>query len=418
MKVFALVDANHFYCSCERVFDPYLDGQPVVVLSNNDGCVIARTPEAKALGIKMGVPLFQIRDQVAQHGVKVYSSNYTLYGDMSLRVMEVLHRFTPNLEIYSIDEAFLDLSGFAHQDLTDYGQTIRQTVWQWTRIPVSIGIGHTKTLAKLANRLAKQSASGVFNLTQTEIESILVITPLEDIWGIGRRYGRSLKEFGIETALDLRNANLDWAKQRYGIVMQRLIYELRGQPCLPLELVAPSRKSLMVSRSFGQPVTTLEHLKEAIATYTSRAAEKLRQHKLAAGVIQVFANTNRFEDNPYSDVASFTLPVTTNDTAELLHYALRIGETLYQRDYEFKKAGVLLLNIVPENQRQTHLFDERDRDRAQQLMKVMDQINRQFGAGTLRYAVSGLERSWSLKSAHCSPRYTTRWQEVPLVIAR
>jgi DNA polymerase V len=418
MKVFALVDCNNFYVSCERVFDPRLGGKPVVVLSNNDGCVVARSQEAKALGIKMGVPVFQIRNLITQNQVKVYSSNYTLYGDMSLRVMEVLNCFTPRMEVYSIDEAFLDLTVFTHLDLSDYGQTVRQTVRQWTGIPVSVGIGHTKTLAKIANDRAKQLGTGVCDLSAITLDGVLAETDVGDIWGIGRQYAKSLRGCGIQTALDLQQADLGWVKQRYGIVMQRIVYELRGQSCLPLELAAPPKKSLMVSRSFGHTVTTAGYLKEAIATYTSRAAEKLRQHQLAAGVLNVFVMTNRFGDNPFTDTAALSLPVTTNDTGELLNYALRCGNNLYQPGYEYVKAGVLLLNLVSATQRQIVLFDERDRERFQKLMEVMDTINRQFGAGTICYAATGLRQPWKLKAAYCSARYTTCLQEVPTVIAR
>ena len=414
-KVFALTDCNNFYVSCERVFNPKLEQQPVVVLSNNDGCVVARSPEAKQLGIKMGVPLFEIRDLIARHQVRVYSSNYTLYGDMSFRVMDTLATFTPTLEVYSIDEAFLDLSGFSHFDLTEYGQCVRQTVRQQTGIPVSLGLAPTKTLAKLANRLAKRCSSGVFDLASADVSAVLEATPLEDLWGIGRRYTASLQERGYSTALDLRDADLAWIKQRYGVVMVRTVLELRGQSCLPLELVTPPRQSLMVSRSFGRPVTSLTYLQEAIATYTSRAAEKLRQQHLAAGILHVFARTSRYGSAPYSDTVATSLPVATSDTAELLHYASRCGEALYQSGLQFSKAGVLLLQLVPDTEVQTNLFDTRDRTRDRKLMATVDQLNRQFGAGTVRFAAVGLQQPWALKAAHRSPRYTTRWQDLLVV---
>ncbi len=418
VKVFGLADCNNFYVSCERVFNPKLEGKPVVVLSNNDGCVVARSQEAKRLGIQMGVPIFQIRHLVEQHQVQVYSSNYTLYGDMSMRVMDVLAEFTPALEVYSIDEAFLDLSGFTHQGLNDYAQSLRQSVKQQTGIPVSIGMGPTKTLAKVANNLAKKCGSGVFDLATADRDEVLAATALEDLWGIGRRYAQSLQQHGYQTALDLRDADLGWVKQCYGVVMVRTILELRGQSCLPLELVPPARQSLMVSRSFGQPVTCAAHLKEAIATYTSRAAEKLRQYQLAAGVLNVFARTSRFGDAPYSDTVVASLPIATSDTAELLHYALPCGEALFQEGHRFSKAGVLLLNLVPDHQIQGSLFDDLDspqRERSRKLMSVVDQLNRQFGAGTVRFASTGLKQPWALKSAHRSPRYTTQWGELLVV---
>ena len=414
-KVFALADCNNFYVSCERVFNAKLERQPVVVLSNNDGCVVARSQEAKQLGIQMGVPLFEIRALIAQHRVRVYSSNYTLYGDMSTRVMDTLSTFTPTLEIYSIDEAFLDFSGFSQRNLTAYAQSVRQTVKQQTGIPVSLGLAPTKTLAKLANKLAKCSSSGVFDLATVDTHAVLATTPLVDLWGIGRQYAKSLQEYGYSTALDLRDADLAWIKQRYGIVMVRTVLELRGQSCLPLELVAPPRQSLMVSRSFGRPVTTLTHLQAAIATYTSRAAEKLRQQSLAASVLHVFARTSRYGDTPYSDTVVTSLPVATSDTAELLHYATRCGEALYQPGLQFSKAGVLLLNLVPDTQVQTNLFDTRDRTRDRKLMATVDQLNRQFGAGTVRFAAVGLQQPWALKATHRSPCYTTRWQDLLIV---
>jgi len=417
MSIFSLCDANNFYVSCERVFNPKLEGKPVVVLSNNNGCVVARSPEAKALGIQMGAPVFKLRGLLQQHQVEIFSSNYTLYGDMSARVMEVLSQFTPNIEVYSIDEAFLDLSGFSHLNLTDYGVDLRQMVKRWTGIPVSVGIGETKTLAKIANGIAKKSVSGVFDLLNSDVEEVLGAIALEDVWGIGSRYAQSLQAHGLQTALDLRNADLHWIKQRYGVVLQRTCYELRGRSCLLLEEAPAPRKSLMVSRSFGQPVTTLEHLKEAIATYTSRAAEKLRRYKLAAGVIQVFASSGHFTNTPYNGALSATLPTTTNDTAELLHYTLRCAERLYKSDCEFRRAGVLLLKLGPENQQQINLFDQRDRERSRKVMEAIDQINGQFGAGTIRYAVAGLKQPWLMKAAKRSPKFTTTWEDIPEVKA-
>jgi len=416
----ALVDCNNFYVSCERVFNPALEGKPVVVLSNNDGCVVARSPEAKALGIKMGTPIFQLRDAIAQHRIQVYSSNYTLYGDMSQRVMEVLSGFTPSIEVYSIDEAFLDFSGFAGRDLTAYGQTIRQTVRQWTGIPVSVGVGATKTLAKLANRQAKRSGSGVCVLEPERVETVLEAIALEDIWGIGRRYAVSLQSYGINTALDLQQADLDWVKQRYGIVMVRLVYELRGVSCLPLELVTPPKKSLMVSRSFGQTVTTLADLKGAIATFVSRAAEKLRRHQLNASVMTVFASSSRFQGEYYSRGATVSLLVATNQTPELLAGAMEGVERLYQPGVAFKRAGVLMQGLTPEQAVQMALWDScvgeasplENRLRQQALMQTVDRINQQFGAGTLRFGIQGFCQPWALQSERRSPRYTTCWKSL------
>src|SRR4029434_8885584 len=337
--LFALIDCNNFYVSCERLFQPMLHGKPVVVLSNNDGCVIARSDEAKALGIPMGLPAFKLADLIKEQAIAVYSSNYTLYGDLSARVMTTLTQWTPDVEVYSIDEAFLQFSLVPPGALTAYGQSIRATIHQWTGIPVSIGIGPTKTLAKLANRLAKRSpeAQGVVTLTAPrEIEATLAQTPIQDIWGIGPGYTRRLKIHYITTALQLRNMTDRWVRQELGIVGLRLVWELRGISCLPLELCPPPKQSLMVSRSFGRPITTLSEMREAVATYMTRAAEKLRRHHVAAGVLTIFLMTNRFTDEPqYSNSVTMPLPVGTQDTAELITYALRGVEQIFRVGYRF-----------------------------------------------------------------------------------
>jgi DNA polymerase V len=413
----ALADCNNFYATCEAAFQPKLKSLAVVVLSNNDGCVVARSPAAKALGIRMGEPFFKIRHLVERHQVQVFSSNYSLYGDMSQRVMLALSQFTPEIEIYSIDEAFLDLSGFERQDLAEYGQRIRDLVRQWTNISVSIGVAPTKTLAKVANRIAKKSGSGVCNLAQLDIDDVLNALDVEEIWGIGRRYAKSLRSHGIETALQLREADLVWAKQKYSVVMQRTILELRGNSCLPITLAPPARQSIMVSRSFGRPVTELPELKEAIATHLSRAAEKLRLYHLVANVLQVFAHTSRFRENSYSNGVTLTLSIATQDTAELLFYALRGAESIYRPGYAFTKAGVLLLELQPESLVQGHLFEHRDQERSQLLMQTIDQINRQFGARTIQFAAAGLKKGWGMKQGQRSPRWTTCWEELLVVKA-
>jgi DNA polymerase V len=417
--LFALIDCNNFYVSCERLFQPMLHGKPVVVLSNNDGCVIARSDEAKALGIPMGLPAFKLTDLVQEHTIEVYSSNYTLYGDLSARVMTTLTQWTPEVEVYSIDEAFLKFSALPPGALTAYGQTMRATIQQWTGIPVSIGIGPTKTLAKLANRLAKRSpaAQGVVALTAPgEIEATLTETPIEDIWGIGPGYTRRLKAHKITTALQLRDVNDRWVRQELGIVGLRLAWELRGISCLPLELCPPPKQSLMVSRSFGRPITTLIEMREAVATYMTRAAEKLRRSHVAARVLTVFLMTNRFADEPqYSNSVTMPLPVTTQDTAELIRYALRGIEQLFREGYRYQKAGVILTALVPAHQIQAHLFDQHDREHSQKLMAALDTINREWGSGTIRYAAVGLRPGWLMRCARRSPRYTTRWEELAVV---
>jgi DNA polymerase V len=382
----ALVDCNNFYASCEAEFQPKLRELALVVLSNNDGCVVARSPQAKAAGIKMGEPFFKIRQLIEQHNVQVFSSNYALYGDMSQRVMIALAQCTPEIEIYSIDEAFLDLSGFEHRDVAQYGQEIRDRVKQWTGISVSIGIAPTKTLAKVANRFTKKSGGGVCDLGQLDADEVLGSMDVADIWGIGRRHAKSLRSHGIKTALGLRDADPVWAKQKYSVVMQRTILELRGHSCIPLELAPPSRQSIVVSQSFSRPVTELRELKEAIATHLSRAAEKLRLYGLTTNVLQVFARTSRFRDNYYRNEVTIPLPVATQDTAELLFYALHGAEDIYRSGYAFAKAGVLLLELQPEKLVQGHLFEQQDSDRSKLLMQTLDNLNRQFGARTVQHA--------------------------------
>jgi DNA polymerase V len=417
--LFALIDCNNFYVSCECLFQPMLHGKPVVVLSNNDGCVIARSDEAKALGIPMGLPAFKLADLLQEHPIEVFSSNYTLYGDLSARVMTTLAQWAPAVEVYSIDEAFLTFSALPLDALTAYGQTIRATIQQWTGIPVSIGIASTKTLAKLANRLAKRSpeAKGVVALTSPlEVAAVLARTPIEDIWGIGPGYTRRLNAHEITTALHLRNAKDRWIRQQLGGVGQRIVWELRGISCLPLELCPPPKQSLMVSRSFGRPITTLTEMREAVATYTTRAAEKVRRHHVAAGVVTVFLMTNRFTDEPqYANSVTIPLPVATQDTAELIRYALRGIEQIFHEGYRYQKAGVILTALVPAHQVQTHLFDQHDRERSQRLMAAIDTINKEWGSGTIRYAAVGLKPRWIMRCARCSPRYTTRWEELAVV---
>jgi DNA polymerase V len=420
--IFALVDCNNFYVSCERVFRPALNGKPVVVLSNNDGCVIARSEEAKALGIPMGLPFFYTQEQFPDGSIEVYSSNYALYGDMSARVMTILKQFSPEVEIYSIDEAFLNLAGCGHGDLTSYAQRIRQAVRQWTGIPIAIGIGATKTLAKLANLLSKRSsaADGVVDLTVSqEPDEVLQSVPVKDVWGIGRSYTRLLQNHGIYTARDLRDVDDRWIRRQMGVVGARIVWELRGVVCWPLKRHPPRKKSLMVSRSFGRPVRTLTDMREAVAAYTTRAAEKLRRHQLAAGMLTVFLMTNPFkEDEPqYTNDIKITLPVATSDTAELIAYALAGIEHLFQTGYRYKKAGVRFTDLVPEHQTQLHLFDARDRERAQKLMQTMDDINTQIGPGAIQYAVAGLQPRWQMQRSRMSPRYTTKWEELVVVRA-
>lgn len=336
---------------------------------------------------------------------------------MSSRIMEILKLFSPKVETYSIDEAFLDLSQVAYSNLTEYCQQIRNTVRQWTGIPVSIGVSQTKTLAKLANKMAKQSESGIFILWEDEIERSLKETPIEDVWGVGRGFSITLRINGIQTAWQLRNAPDGVIKQELGVVGLRIALELRGMVCLPLQLHQSAKKSLMVSRSFSRPVESLKELKEAIALYTSQAGKKLRRQELAATAIRVFAATSRFVENPASDSVRVSLPVTTNDTGELLHYALIGTEAIYREGLAYKKAGVIMLRLIDEHIQQLHLWDDRDRDRYRQLMESLDLINNKMGKGSVGFAVAGLQPSWLMKCERRSPRYTTCWEEIPRVKA-
>jgi DNA polymerase V len=416
--VFALVDCNNFYVSCERVFDPTLDGRPVIVLSNNDGIVVARSEEAKALGVTMGVPAFQIRSLIRTHDVRVFSSNYALYGDLSRRVMDTLAQFSPDLEVYSIDEAFLSLSGLTARDLTAYGRTIRATVKRWTGIPVSVGIAETKTLAKIAGRVAKRSpeAAGVFDLTACEgRDTLLAETSVEDVWGVGPNWARLLTRHGLRTARALRDADAHWIRKRMGVVGARIVQELRGVSCLALEECPPPKRGITVSRMFGRPVTTLAEMREAVASYTARSGEKLRRERLAATVLAVFLTTNPFKkDEPqYSNAVTIKLPVATDATPELLRYALRGVERLYREGYRYNKAGVMLTALVPASRRQLDLFEDRDRGRSSWLMRVLDRVNAEMGAGVLRYAAEGYVKRWRTRFEHRSRVNTTNWDRLP-----
>jgi DNA polymerase V len=419
--VFALVDCNNFYASCERVFNPKLTGQPIVVLSNNDGCVVARSNEAKALGIAMGVPEFQIRPLLRAHQVQVFSSNYTLYGDLSQRVMETLEQFSPDLEIYSVDEAFLSLAGFERRNLTDYGRQIRRTVKRWTGIPVSVGIAETKTLAKIANRVAKRTPDtyGVFDLLACpDRDTLLGKVAVDEVWGIGPSYARLLTQHGITTALELRQADEHWVRTHMGMVGVRLVAELRGRSCLELEACPSPKQGITCSRSFGRSVSTLAEMEEAVSSYVSRAAEKLRGEGLAATVLTVFVMTNAFTNEPqYRNSVTCSLPVGTDTTSELIRAALRGLRTIYRDGYRYKKAGVMFTALVPASQVQPNLFDQQNRPRSKRLMTALDAINDRWGAGTLQYASSGLTKAWKTQCHRRSPAYTTNWDELPVVNA-
>lgn len=383
--MFALIDCNNFYASCERVFNPSLNHQPVVVLSNNDGCVIARSQEAKDLGIKMGVPAFQLESLITSNRVQVFSSNYSLYGDMSQRVMTVLATFVPDIEIYSIDEAFLLLDGFEdYFDLQEYAKNIRKTVMRCTGIPVSIGIAPTKTLAKLANKLAKKKKdkSGVLILEdEIDIQIALKDFPIEDVWGIGSRYANMLKMEGIATALQFTYALPNWIQKKMTVQGLRTWHELRKKPCMTLDEFPADKKAICTSRSFGEMLKEFQPIEEAVSTFAARCGAKLRKQKSCTAVMIIFLNTNFYrKDLPqYSKSIVVRLPVATNSSLELVKYACYGLEKIFKSGYNYKKAGVIVTEIMPENQVIGALFDEVDRPKHKKAMLAMDKLNARFG---------------------------------------
>jgi DNA polymerase V len=416
--IFALLDCNNFYASCERVFRPKLRNTPVVVLSNNDGCVIARSNEAKALGIPMGTPAFKYQPLFKHHGVVVFSSNFTLYGDMSRRVMDAAARFTPDMEIYSIDEAFLRLDRM-HAHPLDLARRIRATILQWTGIPVSIGIAPTKTLAKIANRVAKKHPEhgGTFSLVDyPDRDRILAGIEIDDVWGIGRRYSKKLREFGIRNALQFSRLGKDWVKQRMTVNGMHTLLELQGIPCIPLDQTVATPKSIVCSRTFARAVRDREQLEQIVSGYAARVGERLRGQKCVAGQLQVFLLTDRFRlDKPqYSNAGTGSLSVPTSHTPELVRAARQVLEQIFKPGYEYRKAGVMLFGIERESGRRLHLFEPspRERARSKAVMETMDRINARWGAMTLRVAAEGTGKRWVMRQARLSPRYTTHWQEL------
>ncbi len=418
MSIFAIADCNNFYVSCERVFQPHLNGKPVVVLSNNDGCVIARSNEAKALGVNMGAPYFKIEKFARQEGITVFSSNYALYGDMSQRVMHALSGYAPRVEVYSIDESFLDLSGMP-QDLTLYCQNICKTVKQWTGIPISIGIAPTKTLAKLANRLVKKgySANGAVLDWQTlaSPEDILEGTALDDLWGISRRWSEKLQGLGIHHALALRNAEPKQMRQHFGVVMERIVLELRGISCIPLEEMPPPKKQIMTSRSFGEKLTSIDELRSAVTHFAARSGEKLRHQKLAAQALTVFIQTSPFDtSNPqYANSATTEFDRPTDDSAQLIAAAHRGLQQIFRAGLSYQRAGILLPDLLPAGVAQASLFDVVENSgRSERLMATLDKINRVHGKSTIRYASEIISKRWHMRQQFKSPSYTTDWQEL------
>ncbi|MBC8423842.1 translesion error-prone DNA polymerase V subunit UmuC [bacterium] len=424
-RVFALIDCNNFYASCERVFEPRLRDVPVVVLSNNDGCVIARSAEAKEMGIPMGAPFFEFRRLARHRKVRVFSSNYALYGDMSARVMRTLADFSPHLEIYSIDEAFLDLSGNGRRDLGALGREIADTVRRATGIPVSVGIGPTKVLAKGANRIAQRNPETGGGLDFTALGpprgAHLAPRAVKAGGGIGRGRAERPAPPGISTALDLREADPHVIRRRLSVVGERIVHELRGTSCLALDDAPPPKQQIMTSRTFGERVTDYRSMREAVGTFTARTAEKLRGQRSRARALMIFMTTSPFnEQEPgYGNSATRALPGASDDSGELIAAAVDALDEIWKPGYRYMKAGVMLLDIVPESHDQGSLFASpraarAARGRTRRLMDVLDHLNRDLGRGTVRYAAEGLRKAWRMKQEHRSPAYTTRWDQLPV----
>lgn len=416
----ALIDGNNFYVSCERVFNPKLEGRPVVVLSNNDGCAVARSNEVKALGVKMGTPWFQMQDLARQHGIVALSSNYALYADMSNRMMAILAQYSPDQEIYSIDECFLGLDGFSHWNLQAYGQVIRQHVRQWVGIPVCVGIAETKTLAKLANHCAKKQLAGdegvcdFGQMSEQELSRLFSGIEVSEVWGVGHRLTHKLGGIGIATVEDLRQADPKRLREKFSVVLERTVMELNGVSCIALIDSAPNKQQIMSSRSFGSYVYGLDQLKEAVASYIAIAAEKLRAQGSLAGMVQVYIRTNPHKENApqYQRALTIPLPEATDDTLRLTRAALWGLKRIYRPGFAYQKAGVVLINLTDANTAQMSLFPKvRDNTR---LMQVMDRINGMWGRGTLRSAAEGIHKAWTMKRERMSPCYTTNWAQVPI----
>jgi DNA polymerase V len=419
-EVIALVDCNNFYVSCERVFNPALERVPVAVLSNNDGCIVSRSNEIKAMNLPIGTPGFKYEAMIRSKGGVLLSSNYTLYADMSNRVMQSLEHFCPDIEIYSIDEAFLNLKGFKTRDLNEYCREIRKKVRKWTGIPVSIGIASTKTLAKIANHVSKKYPGyhGVFNmLRHPEINKILESVSVDKVWGIGRQYEKFLVQRNITNARQLRDADEKFVDHYLTSVGHKTVLELKGYACIDIDEEPGPKKGIITSKSFSKQVGNLDELREAVCTYVTRAAEKLRRQKSVAGHLMVFLNTNRFKDGPqYNNAASTTLFPHTAYTPELIREAFKLLDTLYAPGFEFKKAGVMLTDIVQEEDVPlTFMADNYLDDKRKILMEVIDTVNKYLGQDALFYASAGIKKDWEMKRAKLSPRYTTRWNELPKV---
>jgi DNA polymerase V len=413
VKTFALVDCNNFYASCERVFDPSLKKRAIVILSNNDGCIVARSNEAKALGIPMGVPFFEQVAVIKKYNVAVFSSNYQLYGDMSQRVMDSLRLYTPDMEVYSIDEAFLRLDHLQPRNLYEYCKTIRAKVLQWTGIPVSIGIGPSKVLAKIANNIAKKQ-TGVFDLrSQQTQDEILKTLNVNKIWGIAGRWSERLRRMGIHKASELRDASPTIIRKHLSVVGERILRELKGQSCINLEEIQP-RKSIMSSKSFGNLLTKKAPIEEALANYAARACEKLRKQNSRAQAVHVFVQTNGFRetDKQYNNGLTCTLTTPTSDTRLIIGAAKFCLSKIYKQGYRYKKTGIMLTGLIPASLEQKQLFVDFTHCPGDHLMDVVDRINKNHGPDTLFFGAQGVTREWKMRCGSRSPRYTTQWNEL------
>ena len=411
----ALIDCNNFYASCERIFNPKLIGKPIVVLSNNDGCIITRSAEAKELGIKMGEPYFKAKKIIDKNNVRVFSSNYSLYGDISQRVMETLARFASDVEIYSIDEAFLGLNGFENYELNKYCGYIRRTIKQWVGIPVSIGVSSTKTLSKIANNLAKKNKEydGVCILKSWfDINESLKLTPIEDVWGIGRRLSVFLKKYKINTAYDFTQLDKGWIRKNMGVVGEKTFLELCGVSCIELELIPSDKKSCCVSRSFSKPVEKIDDLEESVSSYGTRVAEKIREEGLVAESMSIFVLTNYFnrKEKQYSNSIKLQLPYPTNNSIKIVKRALEGIKKIYREGYRYKKAGVILYGLT--KAKQTRGLLDYDRESSDSIMNTLDRINERYGSSTIRLASEGVDKSWSMRRESVSPCYTTRFEDL------
>ena len=416
----ALIDVNNFYVSCERVFNPKLIGKPVVVLSNNDGCAVARSNEVKALGVGMGAPWFKFKGLAKQHDIIAMSSNYALYADMSNRVMSILREFSPNQEVYSIDESFLDLTGFQSRNLVQYGQAMRKRIFKWTGLPVCVGIGSTKTLSKLANHCAKKrpqfnSVCNFNTMSEIEFDELLNQIDVGEIWGVGRQLAPKLQALGFNTVLDLKRANPERLRQQFSVVMEKTIRELNGTVCIEMEEISPPKKQILSSRSFGHAVRDYNSLAESITLYMSRAAEKLRKQHSFAGSVYVHIRTSPFKPNDpfYSNGMTISLPSPSDDTRQLVNVALWGLKQIYRPHFNYAKAGVMLSELVPAQGVQCDMFSQiQITPKSNVLMTTLDSINRKMGKESIKLASEGFKRPWKMKQENKSPCYTTDWSDI------